>query len=232
MNKMYLEYKARNIEQHRDFFKYIGTISLAVLGLSSFILERSKYVSYTISSLVLYAFIIFFIVLYLRELLDRENRGLTEEQRKYNLYSDEALTTVDKYINNEKFNLEDLENFWKEIKDSNNARELDIEIKKLREENKKENKDLDYSGEFIISVILTAFLLMILGAIGRSVSAYQLISAVVIILFASFSNPTIRILKIINIIVNFVKDSIYKIRQYFVVAGLRYKKSDITDVEK
>ncbi|MBU6500949.1 MAG: hypothetical protein KGI72_04345 [Patescibacteria group bacterium] len=81
MNKAYSGYITDNILQRRDLFKYISTVSLAILGLSPFIIEKSQHLNYTIIALLLHIIIIFLIILYLRELLDLEGNELKKTAR-------------------------------------------------------------------------------------------------------------------------------------------------------
>lgn len=209
LNKDYLKYRTDNVRERRELFKYIATISVAVLGATSFVLEKTNNANYIIVSLVLHAVIILMTVVYFREVIDMEGKELRSQQNRYNAAIKEALNITDSFIRKNDFSMEKTSEFWSKIKESKGAADMEEENKKIEESRKNEEKNLDYFGELIIFLLISATLFMILGSSDFNLNYYELISFIVLILILSFSNFALKFNHLISKFATFLRDSIH-----------------------
>jgi len=83
MNKDLVEKRMINITQRRDYFKHITILALGLSGIA-FFTNKVEHYSYFIAGFILLISCIFLILVWLKEILDKESRGLESLQDKYN----------------------------------------------------------------------------------------------------------------------------------------------------
>lgn len=205
MNKDYIGFRIDQEKQRRELLKYVSATSLAILGLSSFILEKSNNIDYIITALALHSVIVVFVILYFRELIDDEAMGLIKQQDGYNNLSDTTIDVVDKYIQAGDFSVEKFQMFTSELKNLKEIQDLKKENDLLKESRLKRDKNLDYTGEFLVSLFIIATLLILLGVTGIKVSFIDLIISIGLVFYASFSNLISKLVRLISKNVEYIK---------------------------
>ena len=99
INKDYGEIRISNIKQKREFFQHLTILAGAVIGLSSiFGYERILNILYFRIGFSLNLLFIIMIILYFREILDKEGNELLAQQDRYNVILNKKRKIIDEYL--------------------------------------------------------------------------------------------------------------------------------------
>ena len=196
------------INQKRQFFLHITTLALVLSGGLTFFNEKVTNETYFYTSLVSFALTIIFVLLWMREIMDRDSKDLVKWQDKYNIAIEEKINLVDKHAKKNFGNIS-AENFLKsyfiEIKKLPSLPALIEDVNNLSGARKNRGKEMsDYSGECVVFLFLLGILFLVLSLINFEVNSYFALSMVLLLFSLSFQDIFLkfvgRISKLISII--------------------------------
>lgn len=181
LNRDYGNLRVDSIKQKRVFNSNVALIILAVLGFSPFLDTNNLYL--LVLSLILYIFDLFYILFSTRESLDKENIELKKQQDRYNIYIEDGLKVIKKYLDSGEYTDDNLKLFFAEINSSDAAREISQENQAISDTRRKPVDELIYETEFMLWLFCLGTSLLFLSFFKFENKLVLLLSGVFIAIF-------------------------------------------------
>ena len=200
INKHFLEIRTHNLLQRRDLMKHIILISAAVLGLLALGTDDGIIKNYFFLGVSLHAFVVFFLIVRLREQIDLDANELKLEQAKYNRLSENKRDIIEKYLMQE--NPVDYETLSKYFDDLNNNPDFEKFYEEGKEVNRKpENINLlDFSLEIAIFAFVTGSFFVMAALFKQYINNYILVATIFASFIISFTSSSTLITRLIGLL--------------------------------
>lgn len=196
--------RVEEFREKRKFLQNIVITSATLLGfVSAFALLAGTEILtsyYLIAGLCFHLFLICFTPLYLRESMDNDIEGLLKAQDNYNDQLDYQINLAQRYIIEVIHDRENIpqkfKNYLDELLNSESAKKIQEDNKKLTEERKKRMSgisDLEFGSEMVIFSFASGTILIFLAIIGKELEPILLVSVFIILFYFAFTDSTKRI---------------------------------------
>jgi protein-S-isoprenylcysteine O-methyltransferase Ste14 len=187
-NKDISSLQIKNIDQGREFYKNLTLLSGAVFTLI-LTLGKPVYPMYLFIGAGFYIVLIFLIILYMRELLDKENIQLRAQSDNYNDLLTEMVEFYGEYLKKDPKDItEDLVmGHFKKMQELRSFKDFTAENKKIIEDRKNRiaagEHFINFAGEIFVSIFMIATFFSLVSLYGQlSVSMIFLVLILLIIL--------------------------------------------------
>jgi len=190
------------INQKREFFWRVATLSLGLSGGLTFFYEKNIHREYFYLSLTSFALVVVFTIFWTREILDSDFNDLQKLQDKYNVAAEEKINLIDRFVERiEEFsNSEDfLSEYFEEVKKMSSAPILIADAEELDNARKSRGtQSMDYSGECVVFLFLVGIVFSVFSLIRFEVNYFIIFFIILLILSFSFSDKFLKYVKKIS----------------------------------
>ena len=188
----------RQLDEKKSFFRYIITLAGVV---ATGVLTIFPYLG-----LFLYLLLIIFVVLYTKEILDKDLNGLNAQRDEYLYILDQEAAIMDDFEKSSETFTEF--GYQGKILSNPNFEKMQQDLKRDKEERAQrvqsdEVRYLDYSGEFFVLLFLLASIFVIFSFVNSSL--WHLFFVVVVLIFVTFTDTVSWVLERFGGIANFTR---------------------------
>lgn len=194
LNKDYTDLRIKNIIQKRDFYYKLIISSGTILGITKFSdqikIQNPNYFNIGVG---LFLILTIFILLYIRECLDRDSVGLKQQQDDSNILLDKQKLSVRKYATTGILTEESLHKYLERFKSSevyNEAQKMRESLSEKRTKKLKKNDFVECTAAFVLSLFIIASFFVILSLTEQQLDLKYISASIILIVCLTFLDTT------------------------------------------
>lgn len=187
IDKDIVEKRVMNITQRREYYQHITILSLGLTGVT-FFTDKVVNKTFFVLGFIFLVLTVLLVLMWLREVLDKEGKDLATIQDKYNIATEERDSVIEEFAKKSYTTL-----IISEYYSALNSLPSSVSLQKeslSRSESRKnsDNLPLDYFGEFIIFFFFLGLFFLFMSVCLYKISGLMLGSIILFIFSISFQD--------------------------------------------